>query len=580
MFEETKTVRACVWSVFPCCLMRCRYRGRTKCGVETCSFSACCGKQGSTKREFCARHALKGMIRLDAKGCVHPGCLLEASYGIKGNGRTREFCARHASDQHVDTLPRSARKRKQCHGPGCTTAPSYGKAGSGKREFCRSHALLGMTYRGRPICRQPGCSMSVRTRTVGESVENLGFCPRHVLLSAAEVSGTSTPYVHSGECKETMLSSCLSVRRSKTEEFCQQYRSKENALMSERGAMSTSSWSSESHVVTTIGPHGDENDECGVVGQSYRPLSSEHCRCEQDDDGMVVVGVGNRQKPCAQGWQPRARASNNSSSSSIGETVHAERAARRESRDCRRCSSTSTRQGKNTAGEARPTSTDQNRFVNGTLEETSGGSISPRSNVSTRCTCSISNSCNSIISGTSTTDTTTNRRTVTVSREHGVSFQSSLGVHARAQEESLGGHTRGGSPPEPSAISRARSCSPMEPPPTTHLNDRNGPPQGSGSLGTDRSRSERDGSIFGSPSPSNPAAGASTEDGAIESSLVGSMGLSSGRTAAGSQSDEQAREETSHDESHRLLTEQGWVKWDWKSALFKAAICRRSIDVS
>lgn len=161
-----------------------RYRGRTNCRFDGCTVSACCGVKGSNNREYCSRHALAGMARLDGKGCIHPGCLFEASYGIEG-GKSREFCARHASEQKVATLPRNAPKRKACLQQGCETSPSYGMEGTGKREYCSTHARPGMTYRGRPTCRHPGCSMSACCGVEGSTKAEL--CTQHALAGMTRI---------------------------------------------------------------------------------------------------------------------------------------------------------------------------------------------------------------------------------------------------------------------------------------------------------------------------------------------------------------------------------------------------------
>lgn len=56
-----------------------------------------------------------------------------------------------------------------------------------------------------------------------------------------------------------------------------------------------------------------------------------------------------------------------------------------------------------------------------------------------------------------------------------------------------------------------------------------------------------------------------------ESTLGDPSSSSAGGTKAGPQSDARAqRKETLHRDPPLLLTQQGWVKWDWKSARFKA----------
>lgn len=537
------------------------------------------------------------MTRLDTKGCAHPDCLLEASYGVKGSGKAREFCARHASEQQVDTLPRSAPKRKKCQGLGCITAPSYGKAGSGKRDYCRLHAHRGMTYRGRPICTFPGCSTSVRGRVFGDSSGDSGLCTRHALSGTGVDSSSSSGKkicVHAGCTEEMFPSGCPPGRHGgKAEEFCRQHRSEEiSEVPVPRAMLSTSSRSPDSDAAARARLHGYE-DEQGVAGTSNRPSSSEGRR--QQDDDVAVVSVGSRQQPRTVGWQPEAYAFNNAAPSSLGDAFHAESIARRESRNGNhRDGSITSRQDDRAVGEARPTPTDQNRPVNGTRQEAVGGSgsSSPRSTVSTRSTCNSSSTGENSGRG-STSSSSTNARTATTYRKHAEGFQYALDVDelGQARVESRGGNApRGGFPLDLSARSRnARSCYEKESTSSTtsSLDVGRGPTLDTGGVGRERSgwgvlppsppnasrRSRREETIVADRNSSSPAGWTSAEVGSAGGWLVGSKALSTGGATAGSQSDEQAKKkETVRHEPPLLLTRQGWVKWDWKSAVFKANI--------
>lgn len=89
---------------------------------------------GEKGGRFCAMHALDGMIDLLNKLCKHPGCLIRASYGVKGNAK--QYCAEHASD---DMFVVSRKKCKKCG----KKSPSYGYPG-GEKEYCAEDKLPGM----------------------------------------------------------------------------------------------------------------------------------------------------------------------------------------------------------------------------------------------------------------------------------------------------------------------------------------------------------------------------------------------------------------------------------------------------
>ena len=266
-----------------------RYRGRTNCRFDGCSVSACCGTEGGT-REFCSRHALAGMTRLDGKGCIHPGCLFEASYGIQG-GKSREFCARHASEQKVATLPRNAPKRKSCLEPGCTTSPSYGEEGTGKRDYCSTHARQGMTYRGRPTCSHPECTMSACCGVEGSTKAE--FCTQHALPGMARIGRKNC--IHAG----CFMEASYSLPGRSQREVCRRHSTQAEA----------SQKTSARHAVNVRLGGSAENRPGGAGAPPAGRGSSE----DDDDGGGMAMGGGQAAGRCVAGGEPmdqsRARSS-------------------------------------------------------------------------------------------------------------------------------------------------------------------------------------------------------------------------------------------------------------------------------
>lgn len=68
-----------------------------KCSKERCSKQPRYGVSGTKKREYCAEHALEGMVDLLSSKCAGDGCSKGANYGVSGT-RKREYCAGHALD--------------------------------------------------------------------------------------------------------------------------------------------------------------------------------------------------------------------------------------------------------------------------------------------------------------------------------------------------------------------------------------------------------------------------------------------------------------------------------------------------
>jgi len=110
------------------------------------------GISGSRKAEYCAQHALEGMVDVHSKKCVHDGCFKRPSYGISGSRKT-EYCAQHALEGMFNV------RSKKCARDACSKRPSYGISGSRKAEYCAQHGLEGMVRVSSKICADQGPSI-------------------------------------------------------------------------------------------------------------------------------------------------------------------------------------------------------------------------------------------------------------------------------------------------------------------------------------------------------------------------------------------------------------------------------------
>lgn len=89
--------------------------------------------------QFCRPHALEGMVDVSTKSCEHHGCFKRPTFGHPSalvenaaDGRSAtgtkngQFCAQHALPGMVDVVS------KRCEFPGCGTKRSFGLEGSRK----------------------------------------------------------------------------------------------------------------------------------------------------------------------------------------------------------------------------------------------------------------------------------------------------------------------------------------------------------------------------------------------------------------------------------------------------------------
>ena len=122
-----------------------------KCRTEGCGKKPSFGVTGTKTAEHCAQHALNGMINVDSRKCKTEGCGKESSLGVAST-RTAEYCARHARlkcgveedrkggvDPHhseretIGNMLQNGAKHQTVYPFATTSPPSEGSQGSRKR---------------------------------------------------------------------------------------------------------------------------------------------------------------------------------------------------------------------------------------------------------------------------------------------------------------------------------------------------------------------------------------------------------------------------------------------------------------
>ncbi|CAM9441666.1 unnamed protein product [Sphacelaria rigidula] len=153
---------------------------RKKCDYEGCPSQASYGVAGSTKAAFCFKHARAGMVNVRNKTCGYRGCPSQSSYGAAGSTKA-ELCSKHARAGMVNV------RNKRCGYEGCPSQASYGVAGSTKTEFCFKHARTGMVN-VKKMCGYEGCPMQPSDGVAGS--KEAEFCSKHVKARMVNVART------------------------------------------------------------------------------------------------------------------------------------------------------------------------------------------------------------------------------------------------------------------------------------------------------------------------------------------------------------------------------------------------------
>ncbi|CAM9978094.1 unnamed protein product [Ascophyllum nodosum] len=105
-----------------------------KCRTEGCGKQPCFGLAGTKTAEYCAQHALNGMVNFcKMMGETESG--KKASFGMTGTKKAKN-CAQHALNEMVDVCS------SKCRTEGCGKGLSYGVAITRTSEYCTQYARL------------------------------------------------------------------------------------------------------------------------------------------------------------------------------------------------------------------------------------------------------------------------------------------------------------------------------------------------------------------------------------------------------------------------------------------------------
>eukprot|EP00752_Nemacystus_decipiens_P011545 g10251.t1 len=150
--------------------------------------------------------------------------------------------------------------RARCAEPSCDSAPSFGVEGTGRREYCAVHALPGMTYRGRTNCRFDGCSVSACCGMEGGTRD---FCSRHALAGMTRLDGKGC--IHPG----CLFEASYGIQGGKSREFCARHASEQKVATLPRNAPKRKS---------CLEPGCSTSPSYGEEGTGKRDYCSTHAR--------------------------------------------------------------------------------------------------------------------------------------------------------------------------------------------------------------------------------------------------------------------------------------------------------------
>ena len=94
------------------------------------------GVAGSKTVEYCAQHALKGMVDVKYTKCRTEGCVKGPSFGV-ADAKTAEYCSQQAPHGMVNVRSSACRTER------CGKRPLFGVTGTETVEYCTQHAPEG-----------------------------------------------------------------------------------------------------------------------------------------------------------------------------------------------------------------------------------------------------------------------------------------------------------------------------------------------------------------------------------------------------------------------------------------------------
>ena len=100
----------------------------TKCRTEVCVKGPSFGVADAKTAEYCSKHAPHGMVKVRSSACRIESCGKRPSFGVTGT-KTAEYCTQHAPEGTVDVKNRNGSTE------GCGKQPSFGVAGTKAVEY-------------------------------------------------------------------------------------------------------------------------------------------------------------------------------------------------------------------------------------------------------------------------------------------------------------------------------------------------------------------------------------------------------------------------------------------------------------
>jgi len=134
--------------------------------------------EGETKRLYCSRHKLDGMINVKSETCIHSNCKKRPSYNFEGEAKAL-YCAPHKLDGMIDIVSET------CIYPNCKTQPCYNFEWQSKKLYCSIHKLDGMINVRDKTCIYPECKKMPCYNFEGK-IEKL-YCVKHKLDGMVDV---------------------------------------------------------------------------------------------------------------------------------------------------------------------------------------------------------------------------------------------------------------------------------------------------------------------------------------------------------------------------------------------------------
>jgi len=123
-----------------------------KCIHNGCNIRPVFNKECLTNALYCFKHKLEGMVNVLSNTCIHEGCKIRPAFNKEGETKLL-YCSKHKLDRMIDI------KSKKCIHKGCKIIPAFNKEGETKSIYCSKHKLEGMINVISKTCIIPDCKV-------------------------------------------------------------------------------------------------------------------------------------------------------------------------------------------------------------------------------------------------------------------------------------------------------------------------------------------------------------------------------------------------------------------------------------